>query len=225
MSKKMQSIGDFAKEHFPDTKPGKVIVPVSSKPTIVDRIIDKVEQEKVKELTALQDKWSETFNIAKSYNDKIQKLDKDYTSVTPLNKVIVRCFHLLPEEFEVNGQVMYKNMPYIPMPEMTQNGVGIRKTYNSPWLLKNKAVVIALPSSLLGYNLPFSVGDIVQIHQACVLPEKRSIDYDAQLLKGYTIPDYQEFSPPTNPEDKHFGYLLLDIGEILAVIQKANENI
>lgn len=195
---KMQTtMSDVATAKFPDEK-SKTMFFMDK----FDKITAKEDNPIVNEYTESQKHWEENENFIREYNDRIGQLDEDYASFVPTGVVIVRCYHLVAHKSD-NGIIIPLD---IPMMEMTQNGLGVRKTYNSPWAYSRKAVVVSVPE---GMDL-YKPGDVVELHRKCVLPEKRSVEHQAHLPYGFTLSDWYDFEPPTHPGDKHFGYLAVN---------------
>lgn len=202
-----QTIADFAQSQFPDKnrsmfsnkeKP-TIIVPTlgGGMPTAIN--LDKsYEAQQMAEATKI---WEANDQIIKDYNANITTLDPDYSSVEPVRNIIVRCWHIETVKNEFGIYIA----PEIPVKEITQNGIGVRKVYDSPWKLMRKAVVVAVPRDFQLYN----VGDIVDLIPGCVMAEKPSVDHPFILPFSYLHPDYIDFNPPSTP-GKHFGYLILD---------------
>ncbi len=148
-----------------------------------------------------QKHWEDNELMIKEYNEKLKELDEEYKRFIPTSGILVRCYHLEAKKSD-SGIIIPLE---IPMAEMTQNGIGVRKTYSSPWPLSRKAVVVSVPE-----NVTFlKPGDVVELNRRCVLAEKRSVDHPAHLAYGFTLSDWYDFEPPINPSDKHFGYLMV----------------
>jgi hypothetical protein len=186
---------DVAYARFPDQN--------SKRMFFMDQLDKPVEGNSVVDAyTESQRHWEESEGKIAKYNEEIKNLDEDYSSFIPSSMVIVRCYHLEPARSE-SGIIIPLD---IPMKEMTQNGLGVRKTYTSPWALSRKAVVVSVPEGFDG----FKPGDVVELHRKCVLPEKVSVDHPAHLSYGFTLSEWFDFEPPANCDNKHFGYLAVN---------------
>lgn len=174
-------------------------------PTIEDKSVE-LEQEH----------WKNLDENIQEYNKKVLDLDKEFTEMTPMEGILIRCFHIETKKTEGGLYLETK----FPVGERTQNGLGIRETLDSPWKYSTKAIVVSTASHIKNVN----VGDIIQIHQDAVMPTKLSRDTPFLLKYSYTLPDYPGFSPPTNLSDKNYGYMLVPINEIAMFIKKKNEN-
>lgn len=91
------------------------------------------------------------------------------------------------------------------MKEITQNGMGIRKTMDSPWALARKAVVVAVPD-----GVPYAPGDVVELHKEVTLAVKPSVDHPASLPFAFMMSDWYDSEPPSDPDHEDFGYLAIN---------------
>lgn len=158
------------------------------------------------------DYWKEQEQSIKDYNDNLSNLDDDYKQLAPFNKILVRMFHIVAEKTE-SGIILE---PKIPMKEITQNGIGVRQTMNSPWPYMKKGVVVATPE-----NDPWlKPGDIVEVDKHAIMAIKPSVDHQPVLEHGFTNSEWIDVEPPTDLKNKHFGYILVDYRLILAKVKR-----
>ena len=215
--KKAKTMKEVAEENYPDptrkklfTQPNLIVPGMDGKLHEVD--FDKKQQE------LSQEAWKKQEEAAIKYNENIYTLDEEYASVEPVNSVIVRCFHLIPEIDPNTGLIIPMELP---VAERTQNGVGVRQTLNSPWKLSTKAVVIAIPEII---SNKYNVGDTVQIINDARTALKISGDHPFELPHGYTLPSYHGIYPPSDAKNRHFGYLRIDpFNYISAVLKRAKK--
>lgn len=200
------NVAEFAAANFPD--PNRKILFTGMSGESKD-----VPKESI-DLARATDHWEKTEELIKNYNDNISVLDEDYKSVTPVHFAIVRAYHIEATKTK-SGLII---APKIPMKEMTQNGIGIRQTIDSPWAFSRKCVVVAVPEHVNHIKS----GDVVEINRRCVLAEKPSVDAPAHLAHGFTLSDWYDFEAPTDIANKHFGYLAVDpINDITLIIKKS----
>lgn len=199
---------EFAENSFPDGK-RKTIIQMPGKSNVEKKIDANI--------AAKQHNWDEMEKDIDDYNSRVTDLDPDYESFTPFREVIVRCFHL---EMQKNSSGLVSSPPIVYVPEMTQNGLGIRQTVESPWAFSRKAVVVSVPEGFIAYK----PGDIVQLDRRCVVPEKPSRDTDYLLPFSFTLWEHQDFSPPRSKKDKHYGYLIIDPYKFIQGKIKGSEN-
>lgn len=219
--KKYKTMEEVAQKNFPDPERGKQIY-MPGKDLIVPGLDGKKHKVNLeqKEVDLQNEAWKKTEAKAKEYNDNIYSLDPDYTSIEPIGSIVVRCFHMIPDIDPDTGLI--KSNMELPVAEPTQNGVGVRATLDSPWKLSTQAVVVAIPP-ILSNN--YNIGDTVQIINDARMAFKKSVDYPFELTFGYTIPSYHAVQPPTDPADKHFGYLRIDpYKHISAILKRAPKN-
>lgn len=149
-----------------------------------------------------QTKFEAHDKAIKDYNERIVELNPMYTELSPLQHVIVRCYHL--EMKQVSGV-------YIPTVIQavteTMNGLGVVNTVSSPWQLSTRAIVIAVPPSVKHLE----VGDEVQLHQAAVAPATKNVnELSFHLPNGFMHHSAPGFEAESNIESPHFGYLIVD---------------
>lgn len=187
---------EFAENTFPDGQRKTIIQMPSTSKTTIEK---KLEQN----IAAQKHNWDGMEKDINEYNEKVHVLDPEYAEFTPFREVIVRCFHL---EMQKNDSGLVSSPPIVYVPEMTQNGLGIRQTVEAPWAFSRKAIIVSVPEGFTAYK----PGDIVQLDRRCVIPEKPGRDTDYILPFSFTLWQHQDFSPPRNKKDKHYGYLIID---------------
>ena len=200
------NVAEFAAANFPDPNRKILFTGVGGESS-------EVGKENF-DLARVTDHWDKTEQLIKDYNSNINVLDEDYKSITPVHIAVVRAYHIEATRTK-SGLII---APKIPMKEMTQNGIGIRQTIDSPWAFSRKCVVVAVPEHVTHIK----AGDIVEINRRCVLAEKPSVDTPAHLAHGFTLSDWYDFEAPTDISNKHFGYLAVDpINDVTLIIKKS----
>lgn len=144
------------------------------------------------------------------YNNSIKNLDELYLSVRPLQRILVRVMLLEPSRSESGMLIPYKQT--LPVP--TQSGVGSLMEMESPWPYSNRAVVVATPE----LSTFLKVGDIVQLDSPPVRIGGNAQNATIIVPSAYMHPDANTIMLPTNPSNKHYGYLLIPTHDILAKV-------
>lgn len=159
-------------------------------------------------IEAVETTQEELLQIA-AYNKAIMTLDEDYKSIVPMSKVLVRVFLLEPHVTE-NG-LLEPHKQVIPIP--TQSGVGSLMEIESPFPYANKAVVVAIPQLPMYAVQP---GDIVQLESNPVKPlvSGRGANATIHIPASYMHPSAPSLNIPQDPNNKHYGYLLIPFHEI-----------
>lgn len=156
--------------------------------------------------------YDDTYNNKlKKYNDNILTLDSTYSSLKPRNKVLVRVY---AKEMVNKGGVLIPTQQRVMM--RTQSGYGHIGTMDSPYPYSRKAVVIAVPE----YVTDLKSGDIVELtgNPVKAIAIGSGNESSITIPKAYMSNEYPHEEPPTDPENKHFGYLLIDNQEISMIL-------
>lgn len=197
---------DFAQNNFPDP---------DSKPSFYFQTEgERLTAEQFNMLSkreAGDSYWERKEQEIQNYNDNLNNLDELYTNLSPFRKVVIRMFHVVAEK-TANGIILE---PSLPMKEMTQNGIGIRKTMNTPWPYQRRGVVVSVPE----YEAWLKPGDIVEVDKHAVQAIKPSVDHEPVLEFGFTHSSWLSQEPPTDLTNRHFGYILIGHDLILAKIK------
>lgn len=143
------------------------------------------------------------------YNENVTKLDELYTSVRPLNKVLVRVFLLEPSKTDNGLLIPHKQV--LPVP--TNSGVGSLMEMESPYPYSNKAVVVSAPQMV-----SVKPGNIVQLESAPVRVAGAGHNASIVVPYGYMHPDANSVIISTDPSNRHYGYLLVPSHEIMVVL-------
>lgn len=144
----------------------------------------------------------------KEYNKNITKLDSRFTSLIPMNKILVRVFL---KELKKNESGLY-----IPQVEFvrskTHAGVGYIGEVESPFPYSKQAVVVSVPDNNATSLVP---GDIVLLNSKPVKAEPSGSGNEARIIiaSAFTHPDLGD-EVPTNPADDNYGYLLIQSFDI-----------
>ena len=200
---KFRTIQEIAEQEFPDPNRKKLF----TMPNKLIGVPDKVTTTTDAPLMHDQTHYKELDALHKKYNEKLSDIDPDYGNLEPYAHVIVRCKVL---QMTKQGSIFIPNT--IPVGELTQNGMGIRKTLESPWSFSTEAIIISSPTH---YKERYPQGTRIQISKECVIPTKAGVDQPFELTYAFTRPEWWDYTPPTSPEDKHFGYLRLPIDKII----------
>lgn len=209
---KQQSMRDFAENNFkdPDAKPTFYFQTEGERMTAEERA--KFNENLLKSSIAPDSYWQDRDKDIEEYNTNLVNLDPSYQNIIPFNRILVRMFHIVAERTPT-GLIIE---PKIPMKEITQNGIGIRQTMNSPWPYMRKGIVVATPE-----NDPWlKPGDIVEVDKHAVLALKPAVDHPPVLEHGFTASTWTDTEPPTDLKNPHYGYLLIDYRLILGKVKK-----
>lgn len=209
---KQPSMKDWAENNFkdPSAKSSFYFTTEGERMTAEEKA--KFNESLLKSSLPDENYWEKREKEIEDYNANLNALDEDYKKLVPFNKVLVRMYHIVAEKTE--GGIIIE--PKIPMKEITQNGLGIRQTMNSPWPYMKKGIVVATPE-----NDPWlKPGDVVEVDKQAVLALKPSVDHPPVLEHGFTSSEWIDVEPPTDIMNKHFGYILVDYRLILAKIKK-----
>ena len=205
-----QSMRDIAENKYkdPDAKPSFYMSKDGQRLTTEER--EKLRNTPLINMPS-EEYWEKQEQVIKDYNSNLTTLDPNYQNIIPFNRILVRMFHIVAERTE-SGIIIE---PKIPMKEITQNGIGIRQTMNSPWPYMRKGIVVATPE-----NDPWlKPGDLVEVDKHAVLALKPSVDHPPVLEHGFTSSTWTDTEPPTDLKNPHYGYLLIDYRLILGKIK------
>lgn len=159
--------------------------------------------------------WDEEFNEKlKEYNQNITNLNPKYSKLVPRQKVLVRVF---TKELEVTESGIYiPNIERVPIP--TQSGFGSIGEVESPYPYATKAVVVAVPA----FMQDLKPGMVVQLGEAPTkgVPMGGGSGAAIVIPKNYTHYEYNQAAPPTDPENEHYGYLLVDSRDIEIILEQ-----
>lgn len=202
-----QTMTDFAQNNFPDP---------DGKPTFYFQSEgERMTPEQHKQMNLMEvgesSYWERKESAIKEYNNNLSNLDDLYTNLSPFRNIIVRMFHVEAEKTE-SGLILE---PSLPMKEMTQNGIGIRKTMNTPWPYQRRGIVVSVPE----YEVWLKPGDIIEVSKHCIIAIKPSVDHEPVLEYGFTHSEWLSQEPPTDLTNRHFGYLHIGHDMILAKVK------
>lgn len=182
------SINDLVNEHKKEKSPSSKQLDLSN---------ESLEGEYIKQ---------EDLNAIFQYNANIKNLDELYSSITPFSKILVRVYLLEPSRSE--GGLLTPYRQKLPVP--TNVGVGSMMELESPYPYDGKAVVVAVPQ----HNTFLKPGDVIQLEIAPVRLSGVGQNATIQIPNGYLHPDANTTIVPTNPDNRHYGYLLVPSHEI-----------
>ena len=149
-----------------------------------------------------------------NYNELLRTslLDNNYAKVKPLHNVLVRVFVREPLKTESGLLRPYKKI--VPIP--TKAGYGEWAEVESPYPYDTLAIVVAKPDSITNIN----VGDTIVLGKdpvdAKVVGQADSAYIS--IPNAFTLPDWKEETPPKDPKNPHYGYLLLPVYEIKCIL-------
>ena len=159
---------------------------------------------------------SEYVDQVKEYNSKVTDLDPLYTSIKPLQQLVVRAFLIEPKVSETGLITPFKEALEVP----TKSGVGTTREYETDWPYNQKAVIVAVPSG----THSLKVGDIVQLSPRAiqVAMKGKGNNVEPVIANGFIHVDSGLFMPPKDLKDPHYGYVLIQHNDIQAIL-KTNE--
>lgn len=157
------------------------------------------EMESIKEIVINSEENDKIIN----YNKRVNQLDELYTSLQPLSDVIVRVFLIEPTITESGLIIPHKEI----VPISTNNGVGTWAEAESPFPYSKKAVVIAVPKD----HPNLSPGDIVMLSGNPIEAKTHGTSNNAyfRIKNEFFHPDSNFTQTPQDPNDRHYGYLLV----------------
>lgn len=137
---------------------------------------------------------------------------EEYFNVKPLHNVLVRIAVREPEVTSSGLLKPYKQI--VPVP--TQNGMANWAEIESPYPYDTLARVIAKPENIS----QVSVGDWVILSKNPVEAKVvgRSNEAYLSIPNSFTHPTWKEETPPKDPTNPHYGYLLVPVYEIKAIL-------
>lgn len=193
---------------------GKIIVGSSG---FTDDERKEYEKVGVRKVPVLNDKADlEQEKKIKEYNERILTLDPLYSSLKPIQKVLVRCFSKEVTRTE-SGIIIPPDEIQIPVP--TKSGQGYVETVKSPWAFSTRAIIVAVPTKYgESETNPIQAGKQVQLAGNVLIPRKNGQEMIFHMPSSFTHWSYQSEKIPENMDDPHYGYFLinsLDIDVIL----------
>jgi hypothetical protein len=151
------------------------------------------------------------------YNSEITNLDPDYANLTPITKILVRCYHIETERSPA-GLI---TKPTVQVKVPTQNGVGYIGRVESPYAYQKRAVVVSVPDRYSkDENSQIKPGTIVQLSSNPLIARSAGKDYDFDMPYAFTHYSWQDILPPKDCLNKHFGYLIIPINEIEVIVSE-----
>lgn len=184
----------------------------------IDDPVKNQEQTGIDSITVDDDGGEAYYKKLREYNTSLREdaLDVDYCKIKPLHNILVRVFLREPEVTKDGLVKPYKQIVAVP----TKNGVADWAEIESPYPYNTTAIVVALPESLSTSGV-LRVGKTVQLSKNPVEAKVVGGGNDAYLSipSAYWSPEYKGETPPKDPTNKHFGYLLIPYFEIKAVIE------
>lgn len=150
--------------------------------------------------------YSETFNNKlKAYNANIKNLDPLYANLKPFSsKILVRVVVDTLKQTEDGIYIPYQTIVRV----RTQNGMGNFEMIESPYPYSRRAVVVAVPP---GFETVKPGDEIVLASKHIeARVEGQGKDYSIVIPGAFIHPDFAGFVLPRDPEDRHYGYLLVD---------------
>ena len=148
----------------------------------------------------------------KAYNERIKDIHPDYGAFKPYDKILVRLY-TRPLERNSSGLVIPH---YEPVQIPTRSNVGNAMVVPSPYPFTRKAVIVALPEVDYIKNR-FNIGDTLILAQKQVVARSIGSGDDAaiDIPNKFFLPDfYDRAGMPIDPEDKNYGYILIEPRDI-----------
>lgn len=148
----------------------------------------------------------------KEYNGKVVELDPQYTSVRPLQQLIVRAFLIEPKVSESGLVTPFKEVLDIP----THSGVGKAREYETDWPYNQKGVIVAVPTGMTSLK----VGDIIQLNPRAIQIGMKGKGNNATpvVVNGFIHVDSGLFEPPKDVTNQHYGYVLIQPNDVQAIL-------
>lgn len=143
-----------------------------------------------------------------SYNDRIKDLDSDYKAFRPYDNILLRLYVKPLERNESGLVVPHYEQVIIP----TKSGQGAAAVVASPYPFSRKAVIVAVPD-VEWMQARFNVGDTVLLSQKQVVARSTGYGEEAQIdvPNKFFLPDfYDRLGMPIDPENKSYGYILVN---------------
>lgn len=156
-------------------------------------------------------KYSEEYaRVVAEYNKNLLTLDPQYTSVKPLQKVLVRFYLHEPQRI---GELVIPFKQIVPVP--TNSGVGKYTEVESDFPFQLKAVVVSSPD-----NNPLKAGDVIFCSRRAIQMNVVGTGANARIIveQGFVHPDTLLFDVPTDVSSPHYGYALIQYYEIEGMI-------
>lgn len=148
----------------------------------------------------------------KEYNSKVVDLDPQYTSIRPLQQLIIRAFLIEPKISESGLVTPFKEVLQVP----TKSGVGAAREYETDWPYNQKGVIVSVPAGMTSLK----VGDIVQLSPRAIQVGMKGSGNNASpvIANGFIHVDSGLFEIPKDVDNKHYGYVLVQPNDIQAIL-------
>lgn len=179
---------------------------------VVEKQAELELEETVKEEFTSEDYLKKLSEYNKSFKQDAIFATEEYLKLKPLHNVLVRVAVKEPELTKSGLLKPYKQI--VPVP--TQNGMANWAEIESPYPYDTFARVIAKPDTITSV----SVGDWVILSKNPVDAKVvgRSNEAYISIPNSFTHPNWKEETPPKDPNNPHYGYLILPVYEIKAVL-------
>lgn len=145
----------------------------------------------------------EYVNTVKHYNANIGDHLEMYTTLAPMGyEMIVRAF--VREPLVTPEGITVPNRQIVGIP--TNTGQGFAEVITDPFGYKQKAVVVSV-----GKNVTeFTSGDVIYLKkQLKAVPLGAGSEVGVYIESSFVHPDSDLIQSPTEPDNPHFGYLLI----------------
>ena len=189
--------------------------------TSVNDLLKKHQSEEKNPLATQEAKAAENLTVEyleekdlqaiRDYNSSITELDPMYKSVKPLHEILVRVFLTEPRITESGLILPHREV----VPIRTANGIGNWAEVHSDFPYSTKAVVVSVPENSL-----LKPGMIVQIAPNQVKAEVVGTSNNAfiTIKSAFIHADSGETLPPKDVTNKNYGYLLIPLYDIKAIL-------
>lgn len=195
------SIEDIQNDMF-KASGGSKLFAMNSRTSFTDK--DKEAVKKLEEKLSYNPVEDRIKNF-KEYNKTIHETISDsYKNYKPYTDFVVRVYVKEPEE----GAIIIPFMDEIPI--RNQSGPGVHHTIPNPYMYSGKAIVVSTP---FGEKF-IKPGDIIHIPETLVNAPVAGRDDILEIQYGFWLPEWKRVSPPTDPKNEHFGYLIIPRGII-----------
>ncbi len=183
--------------------------------TVRDQLMKYQNEEKTSKLEREPEVRIDSFDVEKNnkliaYNEAITNINPVYASLKPIRQVLLRVF-TTPAKIDDNG-IFVPNTIYVK--RVTESGFGYAGETENPFPYSKKAIVVAVPETL---KQSLSVGDIVLLSddQVSAVVAGKGTNAEIIVKNAFVRNDiYTKKQIPSDPENEHYGYILVDYSNI-----------
>jgi len=145
------------------------------------------------------------------YNKRLADLDEMYSTVRPINKILIK-MRLNELKRTEEGTLIPSVELYMPK---TQAGYGNMQAIENPFPFSREAIVIAIPyykdeKGVQTEYMGVKVGDRIVLRGKPIALEGGGDQARIAIPNAFIHPDYEKVMYPTDPDNRHYGYILVD---------------